>query len=181
VTVEQRSKAKMVSYGLAYGMEAYGLGQRLNIPTEEAAVILDAYFVAFPNVKAYMDRTVIEARERGYTETLFGRRRPIPELMNSNFRVRQAGERQAMNAGIQGLAADIFKVALVHIDEALVAGDYDSRVVLQVHDEVIVEVPDDEHDVVGELVVGLMHDAADLDVPLEVNVSWGETWASAKG
>jgi DNA polymerase-1 len=180
VTVEQRSKAKMVSYGLAYGMEAYGLGQRLNIPTEEAAVILDAYFVAFPNVKAYMDRTVIEARERGYTETLFGRRRPIPELMNSNFRVRQAGERQAMNAGIQGLAADIFKVALVHIDEALVAGEYDSRVVLQVHDEVIVEVPDDEHDVVGELVVGLMRDAADLDVPLEVNVSWGETWASAK-
>jgi DNA polymerase-1 len=180
VTVEQRSKAKMVSYGLAYGMEAYGLGQRLNIPTEEAAVILDAYFVAFPNVKAYMDRTVIEARERGYTETLFGRRRPIPELMNSNFRVRQAGERQAMNAGIQGLAADIFKVALVHIDEALVAGEYDSRVVLQVHDEVIVEVPDDEHDVVGDLVVGLMRDAADLDVPLEVNVSWGETWASAK-
>jgi DNA polymerase-1 len=180
VTVEQRSKAKMVSYGLAYGMEAYGLGQRLNIPTEEAAVILDAYFVAFPNVKAYMDRTVIEARERGYTETLFGRRRPIPELMNSNFRVRQAGERQAMNAGIQGLAADIFKVALVHIDEALVAGEYDSRVVLQVHDEVIVEVPDDEHDVVGDLVVGLMGDAADLDVPLEVNVSWGETWASAK-
>ena len=180
VTIEQRSKAKMVSYGLAYGMEAYGLGQRLNIATEEAAIILDAYFVAFPNVKAYMDRTVIEARERGYTETLFGRRRPIPELMNSNFRVRQAGERQAMNAGIQGLAADIFKVALVHIDEALVEGEYDSRVVLQVHDEVIVEVPDDEHDVVGALVVGLMRDAADLDVPLEVNVSWGTTWASAK-
>jgi DNA polymerase-1 len=181
VTVEQRSKAKMVSYGLAYGMEAYGLGQRLNIPTEEAAVILEAYFVAFPNVKQYMDSTVIEARERGYTETLFGRRRPIPELMNSNFRVRQAGERQAMNAGIQGLAADIFKVALVNIDEALVAGEYDSRVVLQVHDEVIVEVPQDEHDVVGDLVIGLMHDAADLDVPLEVNVSWGSTWASAKG
>ena len=181
VTVVQRSKAKMVSYGLAYGMEAYGLGQRLNIATEEAAVILESYFIAFPNVKAYMDSTVIEARQRGYTETLFGRRRPIPELMNSNFRVRQAGERQAMNAGIQGLAADIFKVALVHIDEALVAGEYDSRVVLQVHDEVIVEVPESEHDVVGDLVVGLMHDAADLDVPLEVNVSWGTTWASAKG
>ena len=126
----------MVSYGLAYGMEAYGLGQRLNIPTEDAAVILDAYFVAFPNVKAYMDGTVLEARERGYTETLFGRRRPIPELMNSNFRVRQAGERQAMNAGIQGLAADIFKVAVVRIDEALVAGGYESRLILQVHDEV---------------------------------------------
>src|SRR6056297_1125304 len=180
VTVEQRSKAKMVSYGLAYGMEAYGLGQRLNIPTEEAAQILDAYFVAFPNVKAYMDRTVLEARERGYTETLFGRRRPIPELMHSHFRVRQAGERQAMNAGIQGLAADLFKVALVHIDEALVAGGYDSRVVLQVHDEVIVEVPDAERDTVGAEVIELMRGAAALDVPLEVNVSWGRTWADAK-
>ncbi len=119
VTLEQRSKAKMVSYGLAYGMEAYGLGQRLGIATDEAAVILDAYFVAFPNVKAYMDATVQEARKNGYTETLFGRRRPIPELLNSNWRIRQAGERQAMNAGIQGLAADIFKVALVRIDAAL--------------------------------------------------------------
>lgn len=181
VTLEQRSKAKMVSYGLAYGMEAYGLGQRLNIPTEEAAQILDAYFVAFPNVKAYMDRTVVEARERGYTETLFGRRRPIPELMNSNFRVRQAGERQAMNAGIQGLAADLFKVAIVRIDEALVAGGHDSRLVLQVHDEVILEVPDDEREPVGDLVVRLMQGAADFDVPLEVNVSWGDTWAAAKG
>ena len=171
----------MVSYGLAYGMEAYGLGQRLNISTEEAAIILAAYFEAFPNVKSYMDRTVVEARERGYTETLFGRRRPIPELMNSNYRVRQAGERQAMNAGIQGLAADIFKVALVRIDEALVAGGYASRLVLQVHDEVLVEVPEAERSPVGELVVDLMRGAADLDVPLEVNVSWGRTWADAKG
>ncbi|MEO6123697.1 MAG: DNA polymerase I, partial [Ilumatobacteraceae bacterium] len=97
VTLEMRSKAKMVSYGLAYGMESYGLGQRLGIPTDEASVILDAYFIAFPKVRAYMDATVKEARARGYTETLFGRRRPIPELSNSNFRIRQAGERQAMN------------------------------------------------------------------------------------
>jgi DNA polymerase-1 len=180
VTLDQRSKAKMVSYGLAYGMEAYGLGQRLNIPTEDAAVILNAYFEAFPNVKSYMDRTVVEARERGYTETLFGRRRPIPELMNSNYRVRQAGERQAMNAGIQGLAADIFKVALVRVDEALVAGGFDSRLILQVHDEVLVEVPDAERDEVGALVVDIMQHAAELDVPLEVNVAWGTTWADAK-
>ncbi|MEM8620482.1 MAG: DNA polymerase I, partial [Actinomycetota bacterium] len=180
VTIEQRSKAKMVSYGLAYGMEAYGLGQRLNIATEEAAVILDAYFDAFPNVKAYMDGTVAEARERGYTETLFGRRRPIPELMNSNFRVRQAGERQAMNAGIQGLAADIFKVALVRIDEALVEGAFESRLVLQVHDEVILEVPESEHESVGGTVIELMRGAAELDVPLEVNVAWGDSWAEAK-
>jgi DNA polymerase-1 len=128
-----------------------------------------------------MDDTVVEARERGYTETLFGRRRPIPELMNSNFRVRQAGERQAMNAGIQGLAADIFKVAVVRIDEALVSGGFESRLILQVHDEVLVEVPPTEHDEVGTLVVDIMRDAAELDVPLEVNVAWGDTWAAAKG
>jgi DNA polymerase-1 len=181
VTLDQRSKAKMVSYGLAYGMEAYGLGQRLNIPTDEAAKILEAYFEAFPNVKAYMDATVQEARKNGYTSTLFGRRRPIPELLDSNWRIRQAGERQAMNAGIQGLAADIFKVALVRIDEALEAAGHESRLVLQVHDEVIVEVPEAEHDAVGPLVVDLMRHAADLDVPLEVNVAWGDTWATAKG
>lgn len=181
VTVDQRSKAKMVSYGLAYGMEAYGLAQRLNIPVDEAAPILDAYFVAFPNVKQYMDDTVEAARERGYTETLFGRRRPIPELMNSNFRVRQAGERQAMNAGIQGLAADIFKVALVRIDEALSKPGVESELILQVHDEVLVEVPPAEKDEIGDLVIEIMHDAAKLDVPLEVNVSWGDTWAAAKG
>ena len=181
VSIEMRSKAKMVSYGLAYGMESYGLGQRLGIPTADAAVILDAYFVAFPNVKAYMDRTVIEARMRGYTETLFGRRRPIPELSNSNFRIRQAGERQAMNAGIQGLAADIFKVALVRIHAALSESNVASRLILQVHDEVLVEVPDAERDTVGPIVIDIMRNAAELDVPLEVNVSWGSSWASAKG
>jgi DNA polymerase-1 len=180
VTIEQRSKAKMVSYGLAYGMEAYGLGQRLGIPTDEASVILDAYFVAFPNVKQYMERTVVEARMRGYTETLFGRRRPIPELSNSNFRIRQAGERQAMNAGIQGLAADIFKVALVRIDQALEEAGVLSRLVLQVHDEVLVEVPEAERERVGPLVLDLMRAAAHLDVPLEVNAAWGATWAAGK-
>jgi len=180
VTTEQRSKAKMVSYGLAYGMEAYGLAQRLSIPTSEAAVILDAYFEAFPNVKDYMDRTVVEARMRGYTETLFGRRRPIPELSNSNFRIRQAGERQAMNAGIQGLAADIFKVALVRIDAALEETGVASRLVLQVHDEVLVETPEAEMEKVGPLVIDLMRGAAQMDVPLEVNVAWGRTWAAGK-
>ena len=181
VTVEMRSKAKMVSYGLAYGMEAYGLGQRLNIPTEEAAEILDAYFEAFPAVKAYMERTVAEARERGYTETLFGRRRQIPELASSNFRIRQAGERQAMNAGIQGLAADIFKVALVRLDARLDEQGLDSRLILQVHDEVLLEVPPAEVDTAGALVVDVMRGAAALCVPLEVNLTVGSTWAAAKG
>ena len=181
VSHEQRSKAKMVSYGLAYGMEAYGLGQRLSIPTSEAQVILDAYFDAFPAVRAYMDDTVAEARERGYTETLFGRRRQIPELSSSNFRIRQAGERQAMNAGIQGLAADIFKVALVRLDQALDREHLASRLVLQVHDEVILEVPPAEREAATEVTLEAMMGAFALRVPLEVNLSFGATWADAKG
>jgi DNA polymerase I len=180
VTLAQRSKAKMVSYGLAYGMESYGLAQRLSVPVEEAAEILRAYFEAFPNVKAYMDRVVAEARSRGYTETLFGRRRLIPELQAGNYRIRQAGERQAMNAGIQGLAADIFKAALVRIDRRLEGAGMASRLVLQVHDEVILEVPPDEETAAADVVVEAMTGAADLIVPLEVHVSWGDTWAGAK-
>jgi len=181
VTSEQRAKAKMVSYGLAYGMEAYGLGQRLGIPTGEAQTILDAYFEAFPSVHAYMDRTVAEARERGYTETLFGRRRQIPELSSSNFRIRQAGERQAMNAGIQGLAADIFKVALVRLDRALADTGVESRLILQVHDEVILEVRPDELEQVTAIVLEAMSGAFALRVPLDVNLAVGDSWAAAKG
>jgi DNA polymerase I len=147
---------------------------------DEAAEILGAYFDAFPNVRAYMDNTVAEARSRGYTETIFGRRRQIPELSSSNFRIRQAGERQAMNAGIQGLAADIFKVALVDIDARLAAADLRARLVLQVHDEVILEVPPDEAATAEELVRTAMTGACPLRVPLEVNVAWGDTWAEAK-
>ncbi len=181
VTHAQRSKAKMVSYGLAYGMESYGLAQRLAITQAEAAEILAAYFVAFPSVDAYMDRVVAEARDKGYTETLFGRRRLIPELSSSNFRIRQAGERQAMNAPIQGLAADIFKRALVRLDAALESEGLEARLVLQVHDEVILEVPPEEEDAAAALVIDAMRGAADLRVPLEVNLSWGATWAQAKG
>ncbi len=170
----------MVSYGLAYGMEAYGLATRLNIGRGEASEILDAYFAAFPSVKAYMERTVAEARERGYTETLFGRRRMIPELASNNRGIRQAGERQAMNAGIQGLAADIFKVALIDLDRELQQRVLGSRLVLQVHDEVILEVPPVEKELVAEITLSVMRDAAELRVPLEVNLSFGESWAEAK-
>jgi DNA polymerase-1 len=180
VTSEHRAKAKMVSYGLAYGMESYGLAQRLSIPVSEAADILDAYFAAFPNVKAYMEATVNEARQRGYTETLMGRRRPIPELSSGNFRIRQAGERQAMNAGIQGLAADIFKVALVELDRELERRDVRSRLILQVHDEVILEVPPEEKDDMAALVRTIMGNACELEVPLEVNLAFGDSWATAK-
>ena len=180
VSSEQRSQSKMVSYGLAYGMEAYGLSQRLSVGVGEASGILDAYFVAFPNVKQYMDDTVEQARKRGYTETLFGRRRPIPELNSSNFRIRQAGERQAMNAGIQGLAADIFKIALVRISDAFEEANLKSRVILQVHDEVIIEAVASEKAVVEEIVLTQMKQAASLKVPLEVHSAWGTSWANAK-
>lgn len=180
VTPAQRAKAKMVSYGLAYGMESYGLSQRLSIPVEEARVILDAYFAAFPSVRRHMEDTVAEARGRGYTETLFGRRRQIPELSSPNVRVRQAGERQAMNAGIQGLAADIFKVALVRLDRRLEAEKLASRLILQVHDEVLLEVPPDEEERAAALTLEAMHDACELSVPLEVNLAWGVTWEDAK-
>ena len=180
VNVEQRSRAKMVSYGLAYGMEAYGLGQRLGIDTSEASEILDAYFTAFPAVRSFMDDVVKKTKEVGYTETIFGRRRPIPDLAASNFRVRQAAERQAMNAPIQGLAADIFKIALVGIDRSLAEMEAQSRLVLQVHDEVILEVHPDEYEDVQQMTVAQMSGAADLRVPLEVNLATGPTWAQAK-
>jgi DNA polymerase-1 len=180
VTVAMRSKAKMVSYGLAYGMEAFGLAQRLGIDRTEAQEILDAYFVAYPAVRSYMDEAVAEARRKGYTETLFGRRRQIPELSSSTYSVRLAGERQAMNAGIQGLAADIFKVALVRLDRALEDAEMRSRLVLQVHDEVILEVPPDEEEEAEKATRAAMEGAADLRVPLVVNLTWGDTWADAK-
>ena len=180
VTGEQRSKAKMVSYGLAYGMEAYGLSQRLAIDVGEAKTILDAYFTAFPRVKHYMDDAVATATREGYTTTLFGRRRNIEGIHSAIRQVQAAATRMAMNAGIQGLAADIFKMALVAIDQQLEQRGLASRIVLQVHDEVIVEVPGNERDQVGELVLRAMHDAAQLDVPLIVNSAWGTTWAAAK-
>jgi DNA polymerase I len=181
VTIAMRSKAKMVSYGLAYGMEAYGLASRLAIPVEEASAILKAYWEGFPAVRSYMDRVVAEARDRGYTETLFGRRRQIPELQSGRYQVRSAGERQAMNAGIQGLAADIFKVALVRLDARLGPAGLLSRLVLQVHDEVILEVPPDEEQAATDAVSEAMSGAVDLRVPLTINLAWGDDWASAKG
>jgi DNA polymerase-1 len=181
VTHTQREFCKMVSYGLAYGMEAYGLSQRLNVPVEEAAAIMESYFGAFPGVKEYMDETVVQAQIRGFTQTQFGRIRPLPDLKASNYRVRQAAERQAMNAGIQGLAADIFKMALVRLDRDLEEHALESRLVLQVHDEVIVEVAKGEDHEVHRLTESALSGAADLRVPLTVSVATGSSWAAAKG
>lgn len=181
VTKDQRDRSKMVSYGLAYGMEAFGLARRLSTSVEEANEIIERYFSAFPKVRRYMLETVNEARDRGFTRTEMGRKRPLPELHDRNYQRRSAAERQAMNAGIQGLAADIFKLALVKLDGALEHGGMRSRLVLQVHDEVIVEAVAEEEAVVAELTEDALSHAVPLSVPLKVTMAWGDSWAVKGG
>jgi DNA polymerase-1 len=176
----QRRFAKVVNFGLAYGMEAYGLGQRLGVPTEEAREILDNYFKSFPNVKEFMDTTVREAKQRGYTTTIFGRRRQITELSSDNFRIRQMGERMAQNAPVQGSAADVFKLAMVALDRALEEARLRSRMILTVHDELVLEVPLHERERVEPLVREVMESVCELKVPLVVDLGFGPTWADAK-
>ena len=181
VSHEQRERAKTVSYGLAYGMEAYGLAQRLGVEVGEAKEIMDRYFAAFPGLRAFMDRSIAEAKRLGYTKTELGRIRPLPELYSDNRNIRMAAERQAMNAGIQGLAADIFKVALVRLDHALSGASLQARLVLQVHDEVIVEAPEQERPMVESLTREALESAGSLRVPLAISLGWGQSWGSAKG
>jgi DNA polymerase I len=180
VTKDQREQAKAVSYGLAYGMEAFGLSQRLGITVGEAKSIMNQYFDGFPSLKAYTEHSVQEVKSQGFSRTEFGRIRPFPDLATSVGPQRAAAERQAMNAGIQGLAADIFKYALVRLDEGLSSAGLLSRLVLQVHDEVVVESPDDEHDAVTSIVRSALTGAASLSVPLEISLNWGDNWATAK-
>jgi DNA polymerase I len=176
----QRRFAKVVNYGLAYGMEAYGLGSRLDIPTDQAREILDAYFAAFPNMAGYMRETVREAKACGYTTTLFGRRRQLPELSSDNFRIRQMGERMAQNAPVQGTAADIFKLAMVELDAALREGGFRSQMVLTVHDELVLDVPFEERERIEGVVRDVMEHVTELRVPLVVDIGFGPTWADAK-
>ncbi len=180
VEPSQRRFAKVVNFGLAYGMESFGLGQRLGVPTEEAREILDNYFASFPSVKEFMETTAREAKQRGYTTTIFGRRRQITELSSDNFRIRQMGERMAKNAPVQGSAADIFKLAMVALDRALEEGGFRSRMILTVHDELVLEVPLDERERVEPLVRRVMESVCELKVPLVVDLGFGPTWADAK-
>jgi DNA polymerase-1 len=181
VNSEQREQAKAVSYGLAYGMEAYGLSQRLGLSVGAAREIMNRYFEGFPNLRAYMERIVKEIRNQGYSRTEMGRIRPFPDLATAVGPARQAAERQAMNAGIQGLAADVFKSGLVRLDHALSAEKLQARLILQVHDEVLVEAPPEEQEKVGEIMIDALTNAASLSVPLEVSLSWGQNWAASKG
>ena len=181
VTHEQREQAKAVSYGLAYGMEAFGLSQRLGVPVSAAKEIMDKYFAGFPTLRRYMDETIKEVRTQGYSRTEFGRIRPFPDLATASGPQRAAAERQAMNAGIQGLAADIFKSALVRLDHRLTEEYLEARLILQVHDEVLVEAPPAETPQVERAILEALTEVADLSVPLEVSLHWGDSWAAAKG
>lgn len=180
VTDEQRRFAKVVNYGLAYGMESYGLAQRAGISNEEAKRILDAYFNSFPNVHAFMEQTVVEAKRLGYTETLLGRRRRLPELASDNGRIRQMGERMAMNAPVQGSAADVFKLAMLRVDEALTASQSSAGMLLTVHDELVFEIPQAAVEETIDCIRGAMVGAYPLDVPLVVDTGIGPNWADAK-
>jgi DNA polymerase-1 len=181
VSAEQREQAKAVSYGLAYGMEAYGLSQRLGVSVSAAKEVMDKYFAGFPSLRAYMDATISEIRSQGFSRTELGRIRPFPDLATASGPQRQAAERQAMNAGIQGLAADVFKSALVRLDRQLRSENLRARLILQVHDEVLVEAPPEERERVGIVIVDALTHAATLSVPLEVSLHWGDNWATAKG
>ena len=176
VTPELRRRVKAMSYGLAYGLSAYGLAAQLKISTEEAKEQMDSYFARFGGVRDYLLAVVEQARKDGYTSTVLGRRRYLPELDSSNRQVREAAERAALNAPIQGSAADIIKVAMIGVDAALREAGLSSRLVLQVHDELLLEVAPGERDAVDALVRDRMGRAYPLDVPLEVSVGFGPTW-----
>ncbi len=180
VTSDQRRTAKMINFGLLYGMEAFGLADRLGISRDDAQQHMDSYFSQFVQVREFMSAVVTQARNQGYTTTLFGRRRYLPELKSDNFRIRQMGERMALNAPVQGTAADIIKKAMIDLDASLRSEGLASTLILQIHDELILESPLDEIEVAEKLVVTTMEGVVSLDVPLEVDVATGPDLASVK-
>lgn len=180
VDANMRRSAKAVNFGIVYGISDYGLSQNLNITRKEAAQFIDQYFDVFQGVRKYMDDIVQDARRDGYVKTLLERRRYLPEINASNFNLRSFAERTAMNTPIQGTAADIIKLAMVRMDQVLNERKLRSRMLLQVHDELVFEVPQDELEIMKELVPETMEKALSLSVPLKADVSYGDNWYEAK-
>ncbi|MEY4136591.1 MAG: hypothetical protein RL205_719, partial [Actinomycetota bacterium] len=179
VDAEMRRRIKAMSYGLAYGLSAFGLSQQLDISPPEAQRLMDTYFERFGGVRDYLDTVVSEARSTGYTETMFGRRRYLPDLSSDNRQRREMAERMALNAPIQGTAADIVKRAMLALTDSLAASGLESRMLLQVHDELVLEVAPGEAEALEVLVRVAMGGAADLRVPLDVSVGVGRSWEEA--
>ena len=179
VTPLQRRSAKAVNFGIIYGISAFGLSRDLNIPRAESQEYINRYFATYPGIRQFLERTVAQAKKDGFTTTMYGRRRPLPELSSSNFMQRQFGERAAMNSPIQGTAADIIKIAMNRVRAALKEGGYRSRLILQVHDELLLEVPEGEAEAVGKLLKEEMMSAAELSVTLEADLKCGKNWDDA--
>ena len=180
VTPNDRRNAKAVNFGVVYGISDFGLSNNLGISRKEAKAYIETYFERYPGIKDYMERVVREARDKGYVETLFKRRREIPDINSRNFNVRGFAERTAINSPIQGSAADILKIAMIHLDQALEGGAYKTKMLLQVHDEIVLQVPSDELAAIKELVKETMESAIELAVPLEADENEGKTWYEAK-
>lgn len=179
VTPEQRSSCKMVNFGIIYGISAFGLSERLKIPRKEAASLIDTYFALYPRVRKYMDEAIAKARERGFAETVLGRRRTLRDINSRNATVRQAAERDAINTPIQGSAADLIKLAMVKVDAAMRRASLRAKMVLQIHDELVFDCPRDEADSLVEIVRREMSGAYDFGVPLEVGIGVGDNWLDA--
>lgn len=179
VTKEQRSNAKAVNFGIVYGISSFGLSNDLSISRKEAEQYIKDYFISYPGIKNYLDNSVKEAKEKGFSVTMFGRRRPIPELTSGNFMQRQFGERVAMNSPIQGSAADIMKIAMINVAKELKEKDLKSKIVLQVHDELLIEAYENEVEQVKDILKRNMEQAAHLNVPLDVDVQVGNNWDEA--
>ena len=180
VTPELRRNAKAVNFGVVYGISAFGLSEDLSISRKEALDYINNYFKIYGGVKKFLDKQVADAKEKGFVKTMFGRIRPIPEIKSSNFMTRTFGDRVAMNSPIQGSAADIMKISMLKVDEALKESGYDANIVLQIHDELLIEVKEDEAEKVSKLVEKTMKEAVSLKVPLEVDAHIGKTWLEAK-
>jgi len=179
VTAEQRRTAKTANFGIMYGISSFGLSQRLKCSRTEAKKIIDDYFESFPSIRSWMDTMLAQARQTGYVETLFGRRRYVPDLNAANATVRALAERNAVNAPIQGTSADIIKLAMIRVSERLLREGLKARMVLQIHDELVLEVPDDEIDAVERILIGEMEGVIALSVPLIVECNYGKTWLEA--
>ena len=180
VTSLQRRHAKAVNFGIVYGISEFSLADDIGVSRYQAKAYIESYLSNYSGVKAYMKQVVDEARSIGYTKTIYGRRRYIPELKSSNFNVRQGAERIALNTPIQGSAADLIKLAMIRVDHALRESYPDARLILQVHDELIVECPENTAQQVAELVSQQMQQVAQLSVPLVAEAKWGKSWYEAK-
>lgn len=180
VTHEMRSRAKAVNFGIVYGISDFGLAKQLDVGRKEAAGYIESYFARYTGVKKYMEDIVAKAREQGYVSTLMGRRRYLPDIRHSNFNLRSFAERTAINTPIQGTAADIMKKAMIDVERALEQAGCRSRILLQVHDELVLEVTEDERERVAELVRATMQAAASLEIPLLADVNFGKNWAETK-